>query len=48
MRTRTLVAEALKRGIDAVTVENVTRELGNRPLIWIDVAGRKMAKLRPY
>jgi len=45
---RTLVAEALKRGIGAVTVENVTRELGNRPLVWSDVAGRRMARLRPY
>jgi conjugative relaxase-like TrwC/TraI family protein len=45
---RTLVAEALKRGIGAVTVENVTRELGKRPLIWSNVAGRKMVKLRPY
>lgn len=42
---RTLIAEALKRGIGAVTVESVTRELGNRPLIWSDVAGRKMGKL---
>ena len=45
---RTLIAEALKRGIGAVTVESVTRELGNRPLIWSDVAGRKMGRLRPY
>jgi conjugative relaxase-like TrwC/TraI family protein len=45
---RTLVAEALKHGIGAVTVENVTRELGTRRLIWSNVAGRKMVKLRPY
>ena len=38
---RKLVTEALKRGIGAVTVEKVTREMGSRPLIWSDVAGRK-------
>jgi conjugative relaxase-like TrwC/TraI family protein len=43
---RTLVTEALKRGIGAVTVESVTREVANRPLIWSDVAGRKMATLK--
>jgi hypothetical protein len=45
---RTLVIKALKRGIGAVTVENVTREVANRPLIWSDVAGRKMATLKRY
>lgn len=44
---RNLVTEALIRGIGAVTVESVTRELGNRPLVWSDIAGRKMATLRP-
>ena len=45
---RKLVTEALKRGIGAVTVEDVTRELASRPLIWSDVAGRKMATLKRY
>ncbi len=45
---RKLVTEALKRGIGAVTVENVTREVGSRPLIWSTVAGRKMATLKRY
>ena len=40
---RKLVTEALKRGIGAVTVEDVTREVRDRPLIRSDVAGRKMA-----
>jgi len=40
---RKLVTEALKRGIGAVTVEDVTREVIERPLIRSDVAGRKMA-----
>ena len=40
---RKLLTEALKRGIGAVTVEDVTRELRERPLIRSDVAGRKMA-----
>ncbi|MBI1347073.1 relaxase domain-containing protein [bacterium] len=44
---RKLVTEALKHGIGTVTIESVTRELGHRPLIWSDVAGRKMAALRP-
>ena len=43
---RKLVTEALKRGIGAVTVEDVTREVANRPLIRSDVAGRKMATLK--
>ncbi len=42
---RKLVTEALKRGIGAVTVEGVTREVANRPLIRIDVAGRNMVTL---
>jgi len=40
---RKLLTEALKRGIGAVTVEGVTREMAERPLIRSDVAGRKMA-----
>src|ERR1700687_3485081 len=40
---RKLLTEALKRGIGAVTVEDVTREVEKRPLIRSDVAGRKMA-----
>jgi conjugative relaxase-like TrwC/TraI family protein len=40
---RTLVTEALKRGIGAVTVEDVTREVGSRPLIRSEVDGRAMA-----
>jgi conjugative relaxase-like TrwC/TraI family protein len=40
---RKLVTEALKRGIGAVTVEGVTREMLERPLIRSDVAGRRMA-----
>jgi conjugative relaxase-like TrwC/TraI family protein len=39
---RKLVTEALKRGLGAVTVEDVTREVIERPLIRSDVAGRKM------
>jgi conjugative relaxase-like TrwC/TraI family protein len=42
---RKLVTEALKHGIGTVTIENVTRELGHRPLIWSDVGGRKVAAL---
>jgi conjugative relaxase-like TrwC/TraI family protein len=42
---RKLVAEALQFGLGAVTVENVTRELGKRSLVWSEVAGRKMARL---
>jgi conjugative relaxase-like TrwC/TraI family protein len=45
---RKLVTEALKRGMGSVTVEDVTRELRSRPLIWSDVAGRKMATLKRY
>jgi conjugative relaxase-like TrwC/TraI family protein len=40
---RKLLTEALKRGIGSVTVEDVTREVRERPLIRSDVAGRKMA-----
>lgn len=40
---RKLLTEALKRGIGSVTVEAVTRELGQRPLIRSDAAGRTMA-----
>src|ERR1700693_2370253 len=40
---RKLVTEALKRGIGAVTVEGVTQEMRERPLIRSDVAGRRMA-----
>ena len=44
---RELVTEVLKRGIGAVTVEGVMREVANRPLIRIEVAGRKMVTLKP-
>ena len=40
---RKLVTEALKRGIGAVTVEDVAREVAKRPLIRSDVEGRRMA-----
>ncbi len=40
---RKLVTEALKRGLGAVTVEDVTREVEKRPLIRSDLAGRTMA-----
>ena len=40
---RKLVTEALKRGLGAVTVEGVTREVQDRPLIRSEVDGRKMA-----
>ena len=40
---RKLVTEALKRGIGAVTVEGVAREVANRPLIRSEVDGRAMA-----
>jgi conjugative relaxase-like TrwC/TraI family protein len=40
---RKVVTEALKRGIGAVTVEGVTREVAERPLIRSDIAGRRMA-----
>jgi conjugative relaxase-like TrwC/TraI family protein len=40
---RKVVTEALKRGLGAVTVEGVTREVEKRPLIRSDIAGRRMA-----
>ncbi|HEV3190565.1 MAG TPA: MobF family relaxase, partial [Polyangiaceae bacterium] len=40
---RKLVTEALKRGIGAVTVEGVTQEMRERPLIRSHVDGRQMA-----
>ena len=40
---RKLMTEALKRGLGAVTVESVSRELEARPLIRSEFAGRKMA-----
>ena len=42
-RNASSLTEALKRGLGAVTVEDVTREMRERPLIRSDVAGRKMA-----
>jgi conjugative relaxase-like TrwC/TraI family protein len=40
---RKLVTEALKRGIGAVTVEDVAREVAQRPLLRSEVEGRTMA-----
>jgi conjugative relaxase-like TrwC/TraI family protein len=40
---RKLITEALKRGLGAVTVEAVTQETRERPLIRSEVAGRSMA-----
>ena len=40
---RKLLTEALKRGIGAVTVDGVTREVQDRPLIRSQVEGRKLA-----
>lgn len=40
---RKLVTEALKRGLGAVTIEDVTHELQERPLIRSQIEGRKMA-----
>jgi conjugative relaxase-like TrwC/TraI family protein len=40
---RKLATEALKRGIGSVTVEDVKREVRERPLIRREVAGRPMA-----
>ena len=40
---RKLVTEALKRGIGVVTVEDVTREMSQRPLLRSQIDGRKMA-----
>jgi conjugative relaxase-like TrwC/TraI family protein len=39
---RKLITEALKRGIGAVTVEDVTQEVRERPLIRSEVAGHAM------
>ena len=46
MPERRLVAEALKHGLGAVTVEGVTQEMVNRPLIRSEVGGRTMVRLR--
>ncbi len=43
---RKLVTEALKRGIGAVTAENITREVRRRLFMWGDVAGRMMVTLK--
>ena len=43
MPERKLVTEALKRGIGAVTVEGVAREVQKRPLIRSQIDGRPMA-----
>jgi conjugative relaxase-like TrwC/TraI family protein len=40
---RKLVTEALKRGLGAVTVEDVAREMKSRPLIRSELDGREMA-----
>ncbi|MBS0261168.1 MAG: relaxase domain-containing protein [Planctomycetes bacterium] len=40
---RKLLTEALKRGLGAVTVDDVTREMQDRPLIRSEIDGRKMA-----
>src|SRR5580704_5617500 len=40
---RKLVTEALKRGLGAVTVEDVAREVAKRPLLRSEVDGRSMA-----
>lgn len=40
---RKLITEALKRGLGAVTVEGITREMQDRPLIRSEIEGRKMA-----
>jgi len=40
---RKLITEALKRGLGAVTVDGVSREVQNRPLIRSKIDGRKMA-----
>lgn len=40
---RKLATEALKRGLGAVTVEGVAKEMASRPLIRSEVDGRKMA-----
>jgi conjugative relaxase-like TrwC/TraI family protein len=40
---RKLLTESLKRGLGSVNVEDVAREMRDRPLIRSDVAGRRMA-----
>lgn len=40
---RKLVTEASKRGLGVVTVEGVTNEVRERPLIRSDITGRRMA-----
>jgi conjugative relaxase-like TrwC/TraI family protein len=40
---RKVVTEALKRGLGAVTVDDVAREVQDRPLIRSQIEGRKMA-----
>jgi len=45
---RKLVAEALRHGLGEVTLENVTCELSRRPLVWSEVAGRKMVRLNAH
>jgi conjugative relaxase-like TrwC/TraI family protein len=40
---RALVTQALKRGVGAVTVEDVAREVARRPLIRSEFEGRQMA-----
>jgi conjugative relaxase-like TrwC/TraI family protein len=43
---RNLLTEALKRGLGEVTVEDVAREVANRPFIRSNVAGRTMVMLK--
>ncbi len=43
---RKLLTEAMKRGLGAVTIEGVKRELKKRPLIRGDIAGQAMATTR--
>ncbi len=43
---RTLVTEALKRGIGSVTVDGVIKEMRKRPLILSVVEGRRMVTLK--
>ena len=40
---RKLLTEAMKRGLGAVTVEGVSREMQSRPLIRSEIKGRQMA-----
>lgn len=48
VRERSLVTEALKRGLGEVTVEDVAREVANRPFIRSNVDGRTMVMLRGH